>query len=68
MSSDSPPSPVVKCVFDSAHEMGEGPYWCSKRNALFYIEMWKREIHKHVPSTNEHVIATISGNVLRESL
>lgn len=39
--------------------VGESPYWDTDSQSLFFVDVFKKEIHKYVPATRKHTKATV---------
>ncbi len=53
--------PVVKTIAGPL-EYGASPFWYPKKQSLYFVNVYRAELHKYNPQTNEHVFATIDGN------
>jgi sugar lactone lactonase YvrE len=45
----------IECVFDAGAELGEGTFWDTEAQVLWWLDIWGSRIHRHDPSrgTNE---------------
>lgn len=43
--------------------LGEGPHWDERQQALYFVSIHDRTIHKYVPTTKEHTKTTLDGTV-----
>jgi L-arabinonolactonase len=43
----------ITCVVDARAELGEGTLWDSKAGVLWWIDIWKKLIHRYDPSTGK---------------
>ncbi|XP_026488697.1 regucalcin-like [Vanessa tameamea] len=44
-------------------ELGEGPHWDDRQQALYFVNILKGTIHKYVPATGEHTKTKLDGSV-----
>lgn len=38
--------------------VGEGPHWDAKSQALYFVDIMGKSVHKYVPATGKHTKAT----------
>lgn len=43
----------------SALYLGEGPHWDEKKQLLYFVDLYKSQVHCYNPKTEEHNYATI---------
>src|SRR3954470_2900179 len=43
----------ITCVVDAKAELGEGTLWDPKAGVLWWIDIWKKLIHRYDPSTGK---------------
>jgi L-arabinonolactonase len=43
----------ISCVVDAGAELGEGTLWDPKAGVLWWIDIWKKLIHRYDPATGE---------------
>jgi sugar lactone lactonase YvrE len=43
----------IECVVDAKQELGEGPVWCTRENALFWVDIRGPRVHKYDPSSGQ---------------
>ncbi|CAG9787985.1 unnamed protein product [Diatraea saccharalis] len=41
--------------------LGEGPHWDEEEQALYFVSIFDRTIHKYLPADNTHTTATLDG-------
>lgn len=45
-------TPQPQCVWALGAELGEGPVWSAAEGALWFVDIKKRQVHRHVPGTD----------------
>ena len=43
----------ITCVVDAGAELGEGTLWDPQAGVLWWIDIWKKLIHRYEPSTGK---------------
>ncbi|XP_068633913.1 regucalcin-like [Battus philenor] len=43
--------------------LGEGPHWDDRQQALFFVSIHQKTIHKYVPATGKHTKSSLDGRV-----
>ncbi|KAJ8973400.1 hypothetical protein NQ317_006466 [Molorchus minor] len=55
---------VEKVIDNNGIQLGEGPHWDSKTQALYFVNYSGQHIHKYVPATKKHTKANIALLIL----
>ena len=45
-------SPAVRLAWEVGTQLGEGPVWCSHEQALWFVDIKRGAIHRHLPATD----------------
>ncbi|KAL4709741.1 hypothetical protein ACJJTC_005544 [Scirpophaga incertulas] len=53
-------APQVEAVTQPV-QLGEGPHWDDAAQALYFVSIFDRSIHKYVPATGHHTSAKLDG-------
>lgn len=40
-------------------EYGNSPFWNDETKALYFVNVYRSEVHKYNPETKEHIIAKV---------
>lgn len=52
-------APIVERIAEIPNlELGEGPHWDSETQCLYLVDIFKKSLHKYVPSTGHHAQIT----------
>lgn len=53
----------VECVWPLNADLGEGPFWSASEKALWFVDIFEKQIHRFVPGTGRHQSWTAPGKV-----
>ncbi|CAG0882306.1 unnamed protein product, partial [Cyprideis torosa] len=55
------PNATVEVAHEGSHTIGESPHWSRADNALYYVDIPNRSVHKHDPATGFPVAWVLAG-------
>jgi sugar lactone lactonase YvrE len=53
----------VRCVHAAAAHLGESPFWDTKTQTLYWVDIGKSRIHNHDPATGDNAVWPVPGVV-----
>ncbi|MGJ3265310.1 MAG: SMP-30/gluconolactonase/LRE family protein [Salinarimonas sp.] len=53
----------VRLVLDCAAELGESPVWDAQEQALYFVDIKGRALHRYHPESGAHAVATVGEDI-----